>query len=172
MLSICELQEKSMRGFQFLSQCKQIVEDEEQWIVDELWDEEHQGHALDIELDRLDGNQKALSDVLFDIFHFQMSTIRKKNQFLKIDMLDNECECPGCQKSQISEGKYLQLAEEVKNMNDLYESDLTKLILSKLLEKKLVGKNLDTHMKKTYETMHKIIELQWSGYLKKKVSNA
>jgi hypothetical protein len=82
--------------------------------------------------------------------------------------MSEQCACPGCYKSVITEGKYLELAEEVKNMNDLYESDLTKLVMSKLLEKKLVGKDLDKYMKKTYETMHQIVELQWSGYLKKK----
>jgi hypothetical protein len=145
---------------------------EQEWILIGEWDEEDEGYALDIELNRLDGNQKALSDVLMDIFHFQMATIRKKNQFLKIDMSSEQCQCPGCQESLISEGKYLELAKEVKNMNDLYESDMTKLVMTKLLEKKLVGKDLDKHMKKTYETMHRIVELQWSGYLKKKVPDA
>ena len=166
MLQISELHEKALRGFNFLCECKQIVEDEEQWIVEELWDEEDQGHCLEIQLDRL-GNQKALSDVIFDILHFRMMTVRKKNQFLKVDMSE-KCACPDCNKPVMTEGMYLEMADEVKRMNDLSDSSLTNTIISKLLDKKLVGKSVDKNIKALWETMHKIVEKQWSAYMVRK----
>lgn len=168
MLHICKLEEKAMQGCAFLRECKQIVEDEEEWIVEDLWDEEDEGRAIDIHLDRLDGNHKALSEVILNIMHFRMATTRKKNQFLKLDMSDNQCACPECDKPVMTEGMYLKLADEVKRMNDLSMGTFAELILTKLLDKKLVGKDLEKNMKPLWETMHKIVETQWSGYMVKK----
>jgi hypothetical protein len=157
-----------MEGRLFLRDCEQTVNDEDDLIVEGWLDGEDQGISINIQLDKLNDNQKALSEVILNIMHFRMATMRKKNQFLKVDMSENECACPDCKKPAISEGMYLEMAAEVKEMNDLSMGTFAEIILTKLLHKKLAGKSVDANIKPLWQTMNSIVEAHWSGYLKRK----
>jgi hypothetical protein len=168
MLHIFELERRAMEGCLFLRDCEQTVNDEDDLIVEGWLDGEEQGISINIQLDKLNDNQKALSEVILNIMHFRMATMRKKNQFLRIDMSENDCVRPDCKTPLITEGMYLDMAAEVKEMNDLSMGTFAEIILTKLLHKKLAGKSVDANIKPLWQTMNSIVEAQWSGYLKRK----